>query len=67
MTTCGHRLLQHAYAYLNGNFTGTQLTSSVWAPKVLAQGAFSLAQLWLVGGSGLSDYNTIEAGWQASN
>ena len=37
---------------------------NVWAPHVESLDEFSLAQIWIVSGSG-KDLNTIEVGWQA--
>lgn len=45
-------------------YYGAQAIINVWAPHVESQDEFSLAQIWIVSGSG-KDLNTIEVGWQA--
>ncbi|CAN8286535.1 unnamed protein product [Cochlearia groenlandica] len=58
----------HEYAIMNsrqGRYFGTKFVINVWNPYVQTSGEFSLAQTWLVSGSG-PDLNSIEAGWQVS-
>lgn len=45
-------------------YYGAQAIINVWAPHVESPNEFSLAQIWIVSGSG-KDLNTIEVGWQA--
>ncbi|KAI3826920.1 hypothetical protein L1987_00980 [Smallanthus sonchifolius] len=52
--------------YTRGQFYGAKATLNVWNPKVQEGDEFSLAQLWILGGSD-SDMNTIEAGWQSTS
>ena len=47
----------------NGKFYGTEVVINLWKPYVQVPDEFSLAQTWIVSGSG-SSLNTIEAGWQ---
>ncbi|XP_076894650.1 protein neprosin-like [Bidens hawaiensis] len=54
----GHH--EYAYAYASGEFYGTKATLNLWNPKVQESNEFSLAQIWIIGGS----TDTIEAGWQ---
>ncbi|CAL4990958.1 unnamed protein product [Urochloa decumbens] len=61
--TIGHL---HAVASASGdnNYYGTKTTINLWQPTIEGNG-FSLAQLWITGGSYQgNDLNTIEAGWQ---
>ncbi|KAK1419941.1 hypothetical protein QVD17_29391 [Tagetes erecta] len=51
---------EYAIAYTNGEFYGTQATLNLWNPYVQESNEFSLAQIWIVGGS----LETIEVGWQ---
>ncbi|CAN6994854.1 unnamed protein product [Brassica rapa subsp. trilocularis] len=56
----------HQYAIMgarNGKFYGTEVVINLWKPYVQVPDEFSLAQTWIVSGSG-SSLNTIEAGWQ---
>ncbi|CAN6830973.1 unnamed protein product [Brassica oleracea] len=46
-----------------GTFFGTRFVLNVWEPSVQYDTEFSLAQTWLVSGSG-SNLNSIEAGFQ---
>ncbi|XP_010544508.1 PREDICTED: uncharacterized protein LOC104817130 [Tarenaya hassleriana] len=48
---------------LNNQVYGSKSYINVWKPFVQQSDEFSLAQTWVVSGSG-SDLNTIEAGWQ---
>ena len=48
-----------------GTFFGTRFVLNVWEPYVQYDTEFSLAQTWLVSGSG-SNLNSIEAGFQVS-
>ncbi|XP_010544507.1 PREDICTED: uncharacterized protein LOC104817129 [Tarenaya hassleriana] len=48
---------------LNNRVYGSKSFINVWKPFVQQSNEFSLAQTWVVSGSG-SDLNTIEAGWQ---
>ncbi|CAN6373616.1 unnamed protein product [Urochloa humidicola] len=62
-TIIGHL---HAVASASGdnNYYGTKTTINLWQPTIEGNG-FSLAQLWITGGSYQgNDLNTIEAGWQ---
>ncbi|KAF8645037.1 hypothetical protein HU200_066242 [Digitaria exilis] len=61
--TIGH---QYALAYTpKGRYYGTKATINLWQPTVETDQDFSLAQLWISGGSySGNDLNTIEAGWQ---
>nr|CAB3492260.1 unnamed protein product [Digitaria exilis] len=60
--TIGH---QHAAASASGDeYYGTKATFNLWQPTLESANDFSLAQLWIVGGSyERNDLNTIEAGW----
>ncbi|CAG7873917.1 unnamed protein product [Brassica rapa] len=63
--TKGHQVRLH-YAIMgarNGKFYGTEVVINLWKPYVQVPDEFSLAQTWIVSGSG-SSLNTIEAGWQ---
>ncbi|KAL0862159.1 hypothetical protein Bca101_041277 [Brassica carinata] len=56
----------HQYAIMsamNETFYGTEVVLNLWKPYVQVPDEFSLAQTWIVSGSG-SSLNTIEAGWQ---
>uniref|UniRef100_A0A0D3BPT5 Neprosin PEP catalytic domain-containing protein n=1 Tax=Brassica oleracea var. oleracea TaxID=109376 RepID=A0A0D3BPT5_BRAOL len=56
----------HEYAVMRaapGTFFGTRFVLNVWEPYVQYDTEFSLAQTWLVSGSG-SNLNSIEAGFQ---
>lgn len=57
---------QHAIASTYGDkYYGTKATFNLWQPTVERGNDFSLAQIWIRGGSYQSnDLNTIEAGWQ---
>ncbi|XP_010523371.1 PREDICTED: uncharacterized protein LOC104801734 [Tarenaya hassleriana] len=59
-STIGH---EHAVMYSYGDYYGTKAWINLWKPLVEKPNEFSLAQLWVVAGSG-SDINTIEVGWQ---
>ncbi|KAL3726763.1 hypothetical protein ACJRO7_031631 [Eucalyptus globulus] len=59
--------IAHEYAagYVSGDqYYGARASINVWAPNVAEQNEFSLAQLWVNGGTKGVDVNTIEAGWQ---
>ncbi|TVU23361.1 hypothetical protein EJB05_25721, partial [Eragrostis curvula] len=60
--TIGH---QHAAASASGDkYYGTKATINLWQPTLESTSDFSLAQLWIIGGSYQgNDLNTIEAGW----
>uniref|UniRef100_K3ZNU6 Neprosin PEP catalytic domain-containing protein n=1 Tax=Setaria italica TaxID=4555 RepID=K3ZNU6_SETIT len=61
--TIGH---QHAIAYTpKARYYGTKTSINLWQPTIGRAKDFSLAQLWISGGSySGNDLNTIEAGWQ---
>ncbi|RCV38376.1 hypothetical protein SETIT_8G137200v2 [Setaria italica] len=61
--TIGH---QHAIAYTpKARYYGTKTSINLWEPTIGRAKDFSLAQLWISGGSySGNDLNTIEAGWQ---
>ncbi|KAF7076579.1 hypothetical protein CFC21_081209 [Triticum aestivum] len=61
--TRGHR---HAVASTSVyKFHGTKATFNLWQPMIARANDFSLAQLWISGGSySGNDLNTIEVGWQ---
>ncbi|CAN6382095.1 unnamed protein product [Urochloa humidicola] len=61
--TIGH---QHAVAYTRkARYYGTKTSINLWQPAIGRANDFSLAQLWISGGSySGKDLNTIEAGWQ---
>ena len=52
-----------AVAYQNVQARGARATFNVWNPLVEQPGEFSLAQLWLIGGTAKGQ-QTLEAGWQ---
>lgn len=56
---------QHAAASASGDkYYGTKATLNLWQPTLGSANDFSLAQLWIIGGSYEgNDLNTIEAGW----
>ncbi|CAL4990972.1 unnamed protein product [Urochloa decumbens] len=61
--TIGH---QHAVTYTRkGRYHGTKGSINLWQPAIGTAKDFSLAQVWITGGSynGM-DLNTIEVGWQ---
>ena len=51
----------HAYRYVDN--LGAEAAFNLWSPYVERSNEFSLAQIWVVRGTG-SDLETIEAGWQ---
>lgn len=57
---------QHAVASAGDDkYHGTNATFNVWQPTLEGTMDFSLAQLWILGGSYAgNDLNSIEAGWQ---
>ncbi|KAJ1278944.1 hypothetical protein BS78_04G117400 [Paspalum vaginatum] len=59
---------QHAVASTwQDKYYGTSTVINLWEPTLERPNDFSLAQLWITGGSyGGNDLNTIEAGWQVS-
>ncbi|WVZ76941.1 hypothetical protein U9M48_024855 [Paspalum notatum var. saurae] len=59
---------QHAVASTwQGQYYGTSTVINLWEPTLERPNDFSLAQLWITGGSYAgNDLNTIEAGWQVS-
>lgn len=61
---------QHAVAYAWQDTLGLSSRLSVWTPKLEHDGDFSLAQVWVLGGTdgGLTPETaeTVEAGWQVS-
>ncbi|KAL1210808.1 Protein neprosin [Cardamine amara subsp. amara] len=64
--TSSDRVFRHEYAYMgvrNEKFYGTKASINIWKPEVEDPSEFSLAQVWLVSGAGLTR-NTIEVGWQ---
>ena len=54
---------QYAHAYRLGDNWGAQTVLNVWGPYTERSDEFSLAQMWVVRGSG-STLETVEAGWQ---
>ena len=46
-----------------GKFHGAQADINVWKPHVQTRREFSLAQIWVMGGT-YPSRDTIEAGWQ---
>lgn len=54
---------QYAHAYRNVDNWGAQTVLNVWSPYTERSDEFSLAQMWVVRGSG-SSLETVEAGWQ---
>ncbi|KAM0821501.1 hypothetical protein ACQ4PT_072160 [Festuca glaucescens] len=57
---------QHAVASAQvDKCDGTKISINLWQPTISRANAFSLTQLWIIGGSySGNDLNTIEAGWQ---
>ncbi|RCV38373.1 hypothetical protein SETIT_8G136900v2 [Setaria italica] len=61
--TIGH--LHAVASALVDKYYGTKATINLWQPTIERGNGFSLAQLWITGGSYQgNDLNTIEAGWQ---
>ncbi|XP_073116235.1 protein neprosin-like [Elaeis guineensis] len=56
-------VLKHAIVYVQGGFYyGAKATMNMWNPKLESPDAFSLSQLWIIGGPDQL-LDTIEAGW----
>ncbi|GAB2222236.1 hypothetical protein Droror1_Dr00013442 [Drosera rotundifolia] len=53
------------YPGFNGSIHGTSGTYSVWNPWVARGEDYSVAQMWVIAGTG-DDLNTIEAGWHVN-
>ena len=47
-------------------YFGTRAIMDVWKPEVEQPNEFSLAQIWVLGGSFDGSLNSIEAGWQVN-
>ncbi|CAI9102437.1 OLC1v1000710C1 [Oldenlandia corymbosa var. corymbosa] len=60
--------LQHEVAYVEGGrYYGAKAAINVWQPQIQKPNGLSLSQIWVLGGSPNSDFDSIEAGWQVSH
>ncbi|KAL1818765.1 hypothetical protein ACET3Z_013634 [Daucus carota] len=58
---------EHEYSFasvMGEKYFGTRAIMDVWKPEVEQPNEFSLAQIWVLGGSFDGSLNSIEAGWQ---
>ncbi|XP_063948197.1 protein neprosin-like [Daucus carota subsp. sativus] len=58
---------EHEYSFasvMGEKYIGTRAIMEVWKPEVEQPNEFSLAQIWVLGGSFDGSLNSIEAGWQ---